>query len=312
MSGMIATRDAYGEVLAELGAENDNVVVLDADLSGSTKTAGFAKKFPKRFFNMGIAEANMIGTAAGLAAAGKIPFASTFAIFAVGRAWEQVRQSVAYPKSNVKIVATHSGITVGEDGGSHQSVEDIAIMRAVPNMTVIVPADGVETKLAIRAAAAYKGPVYVRLGRNKVPTLFTEDYDFAIGKGCLMREGSDLTFIGTGLMTAQAIAAAELLQKQGISARVLHIATVKPLDEELIIDAARETGAIVTAEEHSIVGGLGGAVAELLAENFPVPLKRVGINDRFGLSGKAEELMKYFGLMPENLVEAAKELLLRK
>ena len=312
MSSMIATRDAYGEVLVELGAENENVVVLDADLSGSTKTAGFAGKFPERFFNMGIAEANMIGTAAGLAAAGKIPFASTFAIFAVGRAWEQVRQSVAYPKANVKIVATHSGITVGEDGGSHQSIEDIAIMRAVPNMTVIVPADGVETKLAIRAAAAYKGPVYVRLGRNKVPTIFAADYRFAIGKGCLLRDGSDLTFIGTGLMTAQALAAAELLQQQGISARVLHIATVKPLDEELIIAAASETGAVVTAEEHSIVGGLGGAVAELLSERCPVPLVRVGIRDRFGLSGKAEELLKYFGLMPEHLVEAAKEVLQKK
>jgi len=312
MSSMIATRDAYGEVLVELGAENENIVVLDADLSGSTKTSGFAKKFPERFFNMGIAEANMIGTAAGLAAAGKVPFASTFAIFAVGRAWEQVRQSVAYPKANVKIVATHSGITVGEDGGSHQSVEDIAIMRAVPNMTVIVPADGVETRLAIRAAAACKGPVYVRLGRNKVPTIFADDHSFAIGKGSLLRDGSDLTFIGTGLMTAQALAAAELLQEQGISARVLHIGTVKPLDEELIIDAARETGAVVTVEEHSIVGGLGGAVAELLAEKFPTPLKRVGINDRFGLSGKAEELLKYFGLMPADLVEAAKELLLKK
>ena len=312
MSNMIATRDAYGEVLVELGAENENVVVLDADLSGSTKTSGFARKFPERFFNMGIAEANMVGTAAGLAASGKIPFASTFAIFAVGRAWEQVRQSVAYSKANVKIVATHSGITVGEDGGSHQSVEDIAIMRAVPNMTVIVPADGVETRLAIRAAAAYKGPVYVRLGRNKVATIFDDNYKFSIGKGCQLRDGSDLTFVATGLMTAQAMAAAELLQKQGISARVIHIATIKPLDEELILAAARETGAIVTAEEHSVVGGLGGAVAELLVERFPVPVKRVGIQDRFGLSGKAEELMKYFGLLPENLLEAAKEVLLRK
>lgn len=312
MSTMIATRDAYGEVLAALGAENEHIVVLDADLSGSTKTSGFAKKFPERFFNMGIAEANMVGTAAGLAAAGKIPFASTFAIFAVGRAWEQVRQSVAYPKANVKIVATHSGVTVGEDGGSHQSIEDIAIMRAVPNMTVIVPADGIETKLAIRAAAAYKGPVYVRLGRNKVPTIFADDYQFAIGKGCQLRAGSDLTFIATGLMTAQALVAAEQLQAQGISARVVHIATIKPLDAELVIAAARETGAVVTAEEHSIVGGLGGAVAELLAEHCPVPVKRVGVNDRFGLSGKAEELLKFLGLMPENLVEAAKEVLLKK
>ncbi|HZV81252.1 MAG TPA: transketolase family protein [Geobacteraceae bacterium] len=312
MSKMIATRDAYGEALVELGAENGNVVVLDADLSGSTKTSGFAKNFPERFFNMGIAEANMIGTAAGLAAGGKVPFASTFAIFAVGRAWEQVRQSVAYPKANVKIVATHSGVTVGEDGGSHQSVEDIAIMRAVPNMTVIVPADGVETKLAIRAAAAYNGPVYVRLGRNKVPTLFDEKYDFAIGKGCQLRGGSDLTFVTTGLMTAPAVAAADLLAAQGISARVVHIATIKPLDEELIVAAARETGAIVTAEEHSIIGGLGGAVAELLSDRFPVPVKRVGVQDRFGTSGKAEELVKYFGLTAENLVDAAKEVLLKK
>lgn len=312
MSNMIATRDAYGEVLAELGAENENVVVLDADLSGSTKTAGFAKKFPERFFNMGIAEANMIGTAAGLAASGKIPFASTFAIFAVGRAWEQVRQSVAYPKANVKIVATHSGITVGEDGGSHQAVEDIAIMRAVPNMTVIVPADGIETKLAIRAAAAFNGPVYVRLGRNKVPTLFPADHEFTVGKGCQLRDGNDLTFVTTGMMTAQALAAAELLLAGGISARVVHIGTVKPLDEALILAAARETGAIVTAEEHSIIGGLGGAVAELLGDQCPVPLKRVGIQDRFGLSGKSEDLVKYFGLLPENLVEAAKEVLLRK
>lgn len=306
---MIATRDAYGEALAKLGEENGNVVVLDADLSGSTKTSLFAKKFPERFFNMGIAEANMIGTAAGLAAAGKIPFASTFAVFATGRAWEQVRQSVAYPKANVKIVATHSGVTVGEDGGSHQSVEDIAIMRAVPNMTVIVPADGVETALAIRAAADFKGPVYVRLGRNKVQTIFDDSYSFAIGKGVQLRGGSDLTFIGTGLMTAQALLAADALQAEGVSVRVIHIATIKPLDEELIVAAARETGAIITAEEHSIIGGLGGAVAELLAEKCPVKLKRIGIRDRFGLSGKADELLKYFGLLPENLVEAAKDLL---
>ncbi len=312
MSSMIATRDAYGETLAELGAENGNVVALDADLSGSTKTGVFAKKFPERFFNMGIAEANMVGTAAGLAAVGKVPFVSTFAIFAVGRAWEQVRQSVAYPKANVKIVATHGGITVGEDGGSHQSVEDIAIMRAVPNMTVIVPADGVETKGAIRAAAAYKGPVYVRLGRNKVPTIFPADYRFEIGKGCEMAPGSDLTFVTTGLMTAQALAAAEILRKEGIAARVVHLGTVKPLDAEIVLRAARETGAIVTAEEHSVVGGLGGAVAELLAEHFPVPLKRVGVQDRFCTSGKAEELLKYFGLTPEDVVEAAREIRQRK
>ena len=312
MSKMIATRDAYGETLAELGAENKNVVALDADLSGSTKTGVFAKKFPERFFNMGIAEANMVGTAAGLAAVGKIPFLSTFAIFAAGRAWEQIRQSAAYPKANVKIVATHGGVTVGEDGGSHQSVEDIAIMRAIPNMTVIVPADGVETRGAIRAAAAMKGPVYVRLGRNKVPTIFPDDHGFEIGKGVEIVAGSDMTFITTGLMTAQAIIAADSLNKEGISARVVHLATIKPLDREIVLKAARETGAIVTAEEHSVIGGLGGAVSELLGENCPTPVKRIGINDRFGTSGKAEELLKYFGPTPEALVDAAKEILTRK
>ena len=312
MSNMIATRDAYGETLAELGGEDSRIVVLDADLSGSTKTGVFAKKYPERFFNMGIAEANMVGTAAGLAAVGKVPFLSTFAIFAVGRAWEQVRQSLAYPKANVKVVATHGGVTVGEDGGSHQSIEDVAIMRAVPNMTVIVPADGVETKAAIRAVAAYKGPVYVRLGRNKVPTVFPADYRFEIGKGTELVAGTDLTFITTGLMTAQAVAAAEQLKKEGVSARVVHIGTIKPLDREIIVKAARETGVIVTAEEHSIVGGLGSAVAEVLAEECPVPLKRVGVNDRFGTSGKAEELLKYFGLTAEDLVEAGREILARK
>lgn len=312
MSTMIATRDAYGQTLAELGEENPAVVVLDADLSGSTKTGVFAKKFPERFFNMGIAEANMVGTAAGLAAAGKTPFLSTFAIFAAGRGWEQIRQSLAYPKANVKVVATHGGITVGEDGGSHQSVEDVAIMRAIPNMTVIVPADGPETARAIRAAASYKGPVYVRLGRNKVPTVTGENAPFEIGKGVQLASGSDLTFVTTGLMTAQALAAAELLATEGISARVVHLATIKPLDGEILLKAARETGAIVTAEEHSVVGGLGGAVAEYLSENCPVPLKRIGINDRFGLSGKAEELIKYFGLMPADLAEAGRAILARK
>jgi transketolase len=312
MSNMKATRDAYGEALAELGSENSNIVVLDADLSGSTKTAVFARKFPERFFNMGIAEANMVGTAAGLAAAGKIPFVSTFAIFAAGRAWEQIRQSVAYPKANVKIVPTHGGVTVGEDGGSHQSVEDIAIMRAIPNMTVIVPADAVETAKAVRAAAAFRGPVYIRLGRNKVPAVFQEDQKFEIGKGCTVVPGNDLTFITTGLMTAQAVAATDLLKKDGISARVVHIGTIKPLDGDLVLEAARETGAIVTAEEHSIIGGLGGAVSEFLAENLPTPLKRIGIKDRFGTSGKADELLKYFGLTPEGLADGAREVLARK
>ncbi|GFO56744.1 transketolase [Geomonas sp. Red276] len=309
---MIATRDAYGEALAELGAENENIVALDADLSGSTKTGVFAKKFPNRFFNMGIAEANMVGTAAGLASVGKIPFLSTFAIFAAGRAWEQIRQSVCYPKANVKIVATHGGVTVGEDGGSHQSVEDVAIMRAIPNMTVIVPADGEETKGAIRAAAQYKGPVYVRLGRNKVPNVFPAGHQFEIGKGVQLVDGSDVTLVTTGLMTAQAVIAAEKLQADGISARVVHIGTVKPLDKELVLKAARETGAIVTAEEHSVVGGLGGAVAELLGEECPTLMKRVGIHDRFGISGKSDELLKYFGLNAETLVEEAREIVSRK
>ncbi len=312
MSTMMATRDAYGQTLAELGAENENIVVLDADLSGSTKTAVFAKKFPERFFNMGIAEANMVGTAAGLAAGGKIPFLSTFAIFAAGRAWEQIRQSVAYPKANVKIVPTHGGITVGEDGGSHQSVEDIALMRAIPNMTVIVPADAVETRKVIKAVAEYHGPVYVRLGRNKVPTVFPEDYYFEIGKGSEVAPGTDMTFVTTGIMTAQAVKAAELLGKEGISTRVVHIGTIKPLDRDIILKAAEETGAIVTAEEHSIIGGLGGAVSEFLAENLPTPVKRVGVRDRFGTSGKADELIKYFGLTPEDLVEAAREVIARK
>ncbi|TGU74351.1 transketolase family protein [Geomonas terrae] len=309
---MIATRDAYGEVLAELGGENDKIVVLDADLSGSTKTAVFAKKFPNRFFNMGIAEANMVGTAAGLAAVGKIPFLSTFAIFAAGRGWEQIRQALAYPKANVKVVATHGGVTVGEDGGSHQSVEDVAIMRAIPNMTVIVPADGEETKGAIRAAAAYKGPVYVRLGRNKVPSVFPAGHKFEIGKGVVVVPGTDLTFITTGLMTAQAVIAAEKLKAEGISARVLHIGTVKPLDKELVEEAARETGAVITAEEHSVVGGLGGAVAEFLGEACPTLMKRVGVYDRFGTSGKSDELLKYFGLNAETLIEEAREIVSRK
>ncbi len=309
---MKATRDAYGEILAELGATYRDVVVLDADLSGSTKTAVFAKKFPDRFFNMGIAEANMVGTAAGLAAAGKIPFVSTFAIFAAGRAWEQIRQSVAYPKANVKIVPTHGGVTVGEDGGSHQSVEDIAIMRAIPNMTVLVPADAVETRGAVAAAATHKGPFYIRLGRNKVPAVFEEGHEFVLGKGTELSPGTDMTFITTGIMTAQALRAAVALEKEGISARVVHIGTIKPLDQEIVVKAARETGAIVTAEEHSVIGGLGSAVSELLGETKPVPMKRVGIHDRFGTSGKAEELIKYFGLTPDDLVEAAREVMERK
>lgn len=309
---MIATRDAYGKTLVELGRENDKVVVLDADLSGSTKTGLFAKEFPQRFFNAGIAEANMVGMAAGLAAGGMLPFASTFAVFAAGRAFEQIRQSLAYPGMNVKIVATHGGITVGEDGGSHQSIEDLAIMRSLPNMTVLCPADGPETAAAIRAVAEYDGPVYVRLGRAKVPVVFEEKCDFAIGKGAVVREGNDLTFVTTGLMTAQAVEAAEILAEENIDARVVHLGSIKPIDVDLVLQAARQTGAIVTAEEHSIIGGLGGAVCEVLAEGCPTPVERVGMRDVFGQSGTADDLLAHYGLTPAHLVEAAERVLQRK
>lgn len=309
---MIATRDAYGETLAKLGETNKDIVVLDADLSGSTKTAVFAKKFPERFFNMGVAEQDMIGTAAGLATAGKIPFASTFAIFATGRAWEQVRQSVAYPKLNVKIVASHAGITVGEDGASHQSVEDIAVMRVIPNMTVIVPADGIETRKAVEEAARYKGPVYVRVSRGKSPVLLDESYDFKIGKGTMMRDGTGVAIIACGIMVSKALEAADILKNEGLSARVINISTIKPIDVDIIIKAARDIGAIVTAEEHSIIGGLGSAVAEVLAENHPVPVKRVGIEDKFGTSGDADKLLEIYGLTAENIAKAAREVIKRK
>jgi len=308
----IATRDAYGEALLELGRKNEKIVVLDADLSGSTKTAAFGKEFPQRFFNAGIAEANMVGMAAGLAAGGMIPFASTFAMFAAGRAFEQVRQSLAYPKLNVKIVATHGGITVGEDGGSHQSIEDLAIMRAVPNMTVLCPADGPETSAAIQAAAEFDGPMYIRLGRSKVPVVFEDTSSYAIGRGQTLREGSDLTFMTTGMMTAHALEAAEILASEDVSARVVHFGTIKPLDLDLVLHCARETGAVVTAEEHSVVGGLGGAVCEALCEGTPVPVERVGLRDVFGQSGTAEDLLVHYNLMPGDLVEAAERVLRRK
>lgn len=309
---MIATRDAYGQTLVELGLEDERVVVLDADLSGSTKTGQFAKAFPERFFNAGVAEGNMIGMAAGLAAGGQLPFASSFAVFASGRAFEQVRQSVAYPSLSVKIVATHGGITVGEDGGSHQSVEDLAIMRALPNMTVLCPADGPETAAAVRAAAAWDGPVYMRLGRAKVPIVFADGLDFRIGRGATLREGTDMTFITTGLMTARALEAAEILAAEEISARVVHIACLKPLDVELVLKAARETGAVVTAEEHSVIGGLGGAVCEALSGGHPAPVERVGLQDVFGQSGTADDLLQHYGLTPAHLVEAAERVLQRK
>lgn len=307
-----ATRDAYGKTLVALGAENKDIVVLDADLSKSTKTADFAKHYPERFFNMGIAEANLIGTAAGLAAAGKIPFASTFAIFATGRAFEQIRNSIAYPKLNVKIAATHAGVTVGEDGGSHQAVEDVAIMRAVPNMTVLVPADGVETQQAIRAAAAYEGPVYIRMGRLDVPLLFDDQYQFEIGKANVLREGSDCVVFANGVMVAAALEAAQDLEQENIRVAVVNVASVKPLDVQTIVACAQKTGAAVTAEEHNIIGGLGSAVAEALSEHAPTPLVRVGIRDTFGESGRPLELLEKYGLTKKEVMAAVKAAIARR
>ncbi len=312
MTKKIATRDAYGEELVRLGAENKDVVVLDADLSKSTKTHDFMKNYPDRFFNMGIAEANMMVTAAGLATVGKIPFASTFAMFATGRAFEQIRNSIAYPRLNVKIAATHAGITVGEDGGSHQSIEDIAIMRALPGMTVFVPADAVETKAAIRAAAEIKGPVYIRLGRSGVPVLHGEDFTFTPGEAVTLREGSDVAIMAAGIMVSIALEAAEKLSGEGIEATVLDVHTIKPLDIFAVVEAAGTCGAVVTAEEHSIIGGLGSAVAETLAEHRPVPMQRVGVRDTFGESGKPDELLKHFGLTADEIVKAAKKVIEKK
>ena len=313
MTEKIATREAYGKALAKLGKENNQVVVLDADLSKSTKTADFQKEFPQRFFNMGIAEQNLIGTAAGLAASGKIPFASTFAMFASGRAFEIIRNSVCYPKLNVKICATHAGITVGEDGASHQALEDLACMRAIPNMVVINPSDAVSTEQAIFAIADYKGPVYVRLGRAGVPVLYDHSsFKFEIGQGVELKPGEDITIIATGIMVAEALTAREALEKEGIRARIIDMHTIKPIDQEIIIKAAKETGAIVTAEEHNVIGGLGSAVAEVLVENHPVPMKRVGTADTFGESGKPNELMKKYGLTAENIVKVVKETLKMK
>lgn len=312
MANKVATRDAYGKALLVLGEENPNVVVLDADLSKSTKTAEFSKNYPERFFNMGIAEANLLGTAAGLAAAGKTPFASTFAVFATGRAFEQIRNSIAYPKLNVKIAATHAGVSVGEDGGSHQAIEDIAIMRALPNMVVLVPADGEETRQMVLAAAEYNGPVYLRMGRLDVPVIFGEDYHFEIGKAKVLKEGTDVAIMANGLMVAIALEAAELLASEGISVSVVNVSSVKPIDEETILRVAKETGAVVTAEEHNIIGGLGSAVAEILGEKLPTPMVRVGLKDTFGESGRPYELLEKYGLTKENLVKAAREALAKK
>lgn len=302
-----ATRDAYGEALVELGSKNENLIVLDADLSGATKTGTFKKAFPERFFNCGIAEQNLIGVATGLTAAGKLVFASSFAMFAAGRAYEQVRNAVGYTHMNVKIAATHAGLSVGEDGATHQCCEDIALMRTIPGMTILSPADGNETKAAIRAAAAYEGPVYVRLGRMVVPMIFDEDIKIEIGKGVELTNGTDVTIISTGIMTCRALEAAEQLKAEGISANVINIHTIKPLDSDLIIKAAKKTGAIVTAEEHSCIGGLGSAVCDVLSENYPVPVFKVAVNDVFGKSGPAEEILEIYGLSTKDIVEKAKK-----
>ncbi len=306
MADKIATREAYGNALAELGEKYD-FVVLDADLAAATKTGVFKKKFPQRHFDCGIAEGNMMSVAAGLAAAGKIPFASTFAMFAAGRSFEQIRNSIGYPHLNVKIGATHAGITVGEDGATHQCNEDIALMRTIPGMTVINPADAVEARAAVEAAILHKGPVYMRFGRLAVPVIYDkESYKFELGKGVNMREGKDVTIVATGIMVDMALTAAELLADEGISARVINIHTIKPLDREIILDAAKNTGALVVAEEHSIIGGLGSAVAEVLCEACPVPMLRVGVEDRYGHSGKVPALLEMYGLTPANIVAKAR------
>ena len=307
-----ATRDAYGDTLKALGAEYPEIVALDADLSASTKTQVFAKEFPNRFFNCGIAEGNMMSVAAGLAAAGKTVFASTFAVFGAGRAYEQIRNSICYPRLNVKVALTHAGITVGEDGATHQMLEDIALMRVLPNMTVIVPADAAETEAALRWAAAYNGPVYIRMGRAKCDDVTNPGDSFTPGKCTTLCDGNDVTIIACGIMAGKSVAAAKLLQEEGISARVLNMSSIKPIDEDAILKAAKETGAILTAEEHSVIGGLGSAVAETVVKGNPVPMAMLGMNDTFGESGKSEDLLEKYGLTAEHIRDMAKELILKK
>jgi transketolase len=301
-----ATRDAYGKALVELGEKNKNVVVLDADLAAATKTGAFKKAFPERFFDTGIAESNMMSLAGGLATTGFTVFASTFAMFAAGRAFEQVRNTICYPGLNVKIGATHAGISVGEDGASHQCCEDIALMRSIPGMVILNPADDIEAREAVFAAAEHDGPVYMRFGRLAVPRIFDEDYKFEIGKAVTLKEGSDVTIIATGLMVNEALEAAKTLEAEGVSAEVINMHTIKPLDNEAVVSSAKKTGCVVTAEEHNIIGGLGSAVAEVLAEEYPVPVVRVGVNDEFGKSGPAVELLHLYGLDAENIVKKAK------
>ena len=303
----IATRESYGKALVELGQEHDNIVVLDADLAAATKTSTFRKAFPERHFDCGIAECNMIAAAAGMSTMGLVPFASTFAMFAAGRAFEQVRNSIGYPQLNVKIGATHGGISVGEDGASHQCCEDFALMRSIPGMVVLCPSDDVEARAAVKAAYAHEGPVYLRFGRLAIPVFHDEEtFTFEIGKGEQLTEGNDVAIIATGLMVDEARKAAEMLKEEGISARVINICTIKPLDEEIVLKAAKECGKIVTCEEHSIIGGLGEAVAALLSEQCPTKMRRVGVNDEFGHSGPAWPLLKQFGLSAEHIVEVVK------
>ena len=306
MAEKIATREAYGNALAEFGAKYENLVVLDADLAAATKTSTFKKAFPDRFFDCGIAENNMINVAVGLSLSGKIPFASTFAMFAAGRSYEQIRNSVGYPHTNVKIGATHAGITVGEDGATHQCNEDIALMRTIPGMTILNPADAVEARLAVEAAIKMQGPCYLRFGRMAVPVIFDKDYKFEIGRGVKLADGTDVALIATGIEVEQALAARELLAAEGISASVVNIHTIKPLDEDLVVAEAQKTGAVVTCEEHSIIGGLGGAVAECLSAKCPTPVLRVGVEDTFGRSGPAKELVSYFGLDAAAIAAKAK------
>ena len=303
----MATRDGYGKALVELGKEHADVVVLDADLAGSTKTGMFAKAYPDRHFNCGIAEGNMMSVAAGLAAGGLVPFASSFAMFASGRAFEQIRNSIGYPRLNVKIGASHGGMSVGEDGASHQCCEDFALMRSIPGMVVICPADGVEAEAATKAAYAYQGPVYLRMGRLAVPVFHEEGFQFQIGKGEVMREGNDVAIIANGLMVYEAIQAGEALAAKGINARIINMSTVKPLDEELVLQAARECGKVITCEEHSVIGGLGEAVCSLLSEKLPTPVRRIGVDDQFGFSGPAYEVLEAFGLCAKHIVEVAED-----
>ncbi len=305
----IATRESYGNALKELGATNPNIIVLDADLAGATKTDIFKKAYPDRFFDCGIAEGNMMGIAAGLSTTGLIPFASTFAMFAAGRGYEQIRNSIGYPHLNVKIAATHGGISVGEDGASHQCLEDLALMRVIPGMVVMCPSDDIEAKACVKAAAEYVGPVYIRFGRSATPVINPEDYHFEIGKGHVLKEGKDVSIIANGLCVSSALEAAELLKNDGIDAEVINICTIKPLDEELVVASAKKTGKVVTAEEHSIIGGLGGAVAECLSEKCPTPMLRIGVRDRFGESGPANELIHKYELDGEGIYKQVKAFL---